>query len=234
MKKATILNLIVTLLISSSIFATDIEVRELGNFSRVAVATGINLILVPGNTNEAEIEVDNIDLEDIITKVEGRKLIIKVKGKNWGWKLGKRTRRKVNVTLTYKDINEISASSGARVTSDYALVNEEIEVSASSGSSVNLEIEGNDVEASASSGATITLSGECNTLDASVSSGSRIKGSDLEASDVEASASSGASMRIWAKESLYARASSGGTVKYKGNPEKMRKKKSSGGSVKQI
>ncbi len=237
MKKATILNVIITLLLSSSLYileAKDHEVRNLNNFSSVSVATGINLVLVQGSSNEAEIDVDNIELDEIITKVDGGKLTVKVKGNKWGSNWWKNRKRKVDVRLTYKNLEQISASSGANVTSDNTISNDDIELDASSGASINLDVDGTDIEADASSGSTISLSGECGTFDANVSSGARIKGADLEAGNVEASASSGASIRVWAKDGLNAKASSGGSIKYKGNPESLKKKKSSGGSVRQL
>ena len=85
MKKTLSIFFILIFLISNQSFASvlrDTEVRKLDDFSKVTVATGINLVLVAGSKNEAEIEVDNIDLDDIITRVSGDKLTIKIQ--NWG------------------------------------------------------------------------------------------------------------------------------------------------------
>lgn len=237
MKKATILNILLLVFLTSSVWAVgslEREVRDLDRFSSLSVATGIQLTLVKGNSHKAEIEAENIDIEEIVTKIDENRLIVKVKSNKWGMNWWKNRKRKVNVTLTYTELDKVSASSGARVVSDDIVSSSSLEFDASSGASINLEIDGGDVEADASSGSSIKLSGECESLAADVSSGANIKASDLEANRVDSSASSGGTARVWAKEGLYARASSGGSVKYKGNPESLDKKKSSGGSVKQM
>lgn len=235
MKRSTLktLSLIVfsfTLAISS--YALDSETRKLSDFSELSVATGINLELVKGNKNEAEIEAENIDLDEILTKVEGDRLVVKVKGK-WGWNGLNWRKKRINVILTYKDIEEVRVSSGAHVSSDDVLVGNDLDFNASSGASIRLEIEGNDVAADASSGANINLSGECDELDVDVSSGAGVKASRLEANYVRAGASSGATAKVWAKEKLKANASSGGSIRYDGEPE-VSKRKSSGGSIRSI
>ena len=234
MNKTTLILFVFSFFIGMSFTALgQSETRNLGNFDEVKVATGVNLTLVSGNVNKAEIEVDGIDLDEVITKIDGDRLTIKVDSKsNWGF--GKKSRRKVNVRLTYKNLEAVAASSGSRVVSDDVLANDELDFDASSGSSIQLEIRGNEVNADASSGASITLSGSTESFDVEVSSGSSVKASDLESNTVKARGSSGASVKVWAKESLKAKVSSGASVRYKGNPSNVDRDKSSGGSVTHI
>ena len=101
MKKTLSIFFILIFLISNQSFASvlrDTEVRKLDDFSKVTVATGINLVLVAGSKNEAEIEVDNIDLDDIITRVSGDKLTIKIQ--NWGIGIKKGKHNRIDITLT--------------------------------------------------------------------------------------------------------------------------------------
>ncbi|MDG2450196.1 MAG: DUF2807 domain-containing protein [Saprospiraceae bacterium] len=231
MKKVTFLNLFLFIILSSVTWAfptLETEVRNLEEFSKLSVATGINLVLVPGDKNSAEIEATNIDLDDVLTKIDGNKLIVKVKG--WNINFNKKRKVKIDVTLTYTDLKQVSASSGASLNSSHTLTNEHLDLHASSGASMELDIEGNQVEASASTGAFIKLTGECNALEAIVNTGAGIKSSGLEAATVEAKASTGSEIQVWATESLFAKANTGGEVRYKGDPD-VRKKKGTGGSV---
>ena len=233
MKKTALLLIIPAFLCMSFAYALiDSETRNLGDFDEVKVSSGIKLMLVPGNANKALIEVDEVELEDVITKIDGHKLVIKMANKKWSWKW--KSSRKVEVTLTYKELEAVSASSGSSVKSDHTLSNDELEFDASSGASIHLEISGKDVEADASSGANIKLSRTADSFDVGVSSGSSIKASDLEAVSVTARGSSGGSIRVWAKEDLKAKVSSGASVRYKGNPKDIDKDKSSGGSVSKL
>jgi hypothetical protein len=208
---------------------SDTETRKLGNFSEVSVSNGIKLYLIPGNENKAVIEVEDMELEDVVTDIQGDRLVIKVSNrKKWGWNWKS---KRIEVTLTYKNIEEIAASSGSNVSSDQPLEADELEFDTSSGASISLEIKGKKVSAESSSGSSIRLAGSTRTLDVEVSSGASIKAEDLEADEVDAEGSSGGSIRVWAKSELDADVSSGASVRYKGNPSKISKDKSSGGSV---
>lgn len=224
--------LLSTLLLTSSfLIGQDSETRSVDSFDEVSVATGIDATLVKGSKNQVEIEVDNVDLDNIITEVRGGKLVVKVEQNFWKNILGKSRNRDVDVVITYtEDLEGLSISSGARVETDGAIETRDIEISCSSGANGDIEVEASEVEISVSSGAYMAIEGETAFLDVSVSSGASFKGKGLLADDVEASASSGASASVYADKSLKAKASSGGSISYKGDPN-TDIKKSSGGSV---
>ena len=70
MKKSIVLFVFVasTALMSATLSAqSDTEVRDLDAFSEVSVSAGINLHLINGNENKAVIEVDDIDLDDVVS-----------------------------------------------------------------------------------------------------------------------------------------------------------------------
>ena len=235
MKKVSISNFLFLLLICTSSWASsyaEIEVRDLEDFTKLSVATGIDLTMSQGNENSAEITVDNIDLDQIVTKVEGNKLVVKVKG--WNLDFGKKKKVKIIVALTYKELKHVSASSGASIVGQNNLSNDVLFIAASSGSEIDLQIEADQVATKASTGSEIMLSGECNSFQGSVSTGSEIEASDLESSIAEVKANTGSEINIWVTESLFAKANTGGEVRYKGNPEEIKKKKGTGGNVRKI
>ena len=53
------------------------ETRNLDSFDEVAAKTGINVILVEGNSNKAIIETENCEPEEVITEISGDELTIK-------------------------------------------------------------------------------------------------------------------------------------------------------------
>ena len=71
-----------------------------------------------------------------------------------------------------------------------------------------------------------------NRLNIDASSAGQIDAYDLEAQKVTAEASSAGSLKINVINELVARASSGGNIRYHGNPDKFITDSSSGGSVK--
>lgn len=87
------------------------------------------------------------------------------------------------------------------------------------------------VELSASSGSEIDITGECEHLDARASSGATIEANELRCDTVDVTASSGASADVFAREALESRASSGGDVDVYGSPSSTDISDSSGGGT---
>jgi len=208
---------------------------KLDNFSSLNVSGGIKVELIHGSTHGAEVDIIKGDFDDLKIKVEGDELDISWKSKGWGWG-GNNGNRKANIKLTYTELDGIDVSAGASVFGEESISGENMEIDASSGASVKVAINVKDTEVDVSSGATSSISGKTNHLEVDVSSGASFKGSELEAQDVEVSVSSGASAKVWANKSLEAEASSGGSVKYKGDPSELDLDpgKYSGGSIKKM
>ena len=78
------------------------------------------------------------------------------------------------------------------------------------------------------------MSGKASVLNARASSGSDLNAKKLEVINCNAKASSGADITVNVKESLDAKASSGGDVKYYGNPVSVIKKDGSSGSIRKM
>jgi hypothetical protein len=78
----------------------------------------------------------------------------------------------------------------------------------------------------------VELKGKAKSLTAEASSAGQIDAYDLEAESVTAAASSAGSLKVNVTNNLVAHASSGGNIRYRGNPSKSMTDSSSGGSVK--
>ncbi len=201
------------------------EKREIGNdFSRVKVSSGIDLFIKQGSKVSLTVEADENLHDYIMTEVEGNQLKIYVDGNIWRAKA-----RKVYLTVT--DLEELKATSGSDVYSESVLKSKDLVVSTSSGADMNIEVDADNVKSSSSSGSDLKITGKSITHSTSATSGSSINAYGLESKDVTAKVSSGADIGVYAAESINARASSGGDIRYKGNPEKVNKKTSSGGGV---
>jgi len=106
-----------------------------------------------------------------------------------------------------------------------------LELSTSSGSDMELDVDAEKVSCDSSSGSDLKLSGKTNKLYAEASSGSDIKAGDLSAVSSEVKASSGADITVNTSNELVAKASSGGDIKYYGNPQKVEKSDGVSGSI---
>ena len=73
--------LIAFVLQAGCLWAQSRDTRSLEDFSRVSVGESVNLILIQGNKNEAQIETDGIETDDVETRVSGGKLTIGIRNK---------------------------------------------------------------------------------------------------------------------------------------------------------
>lgn len=232
------------ILISVLAFGQQKETRSLRSFSEVSAHEGIDVILKKGSKESARIEAENVDIEDVLTEIDGDRLKIHLDGKN-------HRNPDVTVWVTYVSLRAVSASSAADLRSDGQIVAsgdfrvdvssagdidlnvkaDELDVRASSAGDCELKVDINKLDASVSSAGGIEISGTARELDVEVSSSGDFEGYDLPVKEAEVSASSGGSAEVTVSEQLDARASSGGSIRYRGNP-RMDISTSSGGSIK--
>ena len=137
--------------------------------------------------------------------------------------------RKVYVTI--ENLTLLKASSGSNVKSESVINTNEIYIDASSGASIDIEVVAKSAVTEASSGSDVKIKGTTINHTARASSGSSINAYKLKSTNANASASSGASINIYASKNMDAKASSGGVIDYTGNPTKISKEASSGGSI---
>ena len=198
------------------------EINE--DFNEIKVSRGLDVYLTQSDDVSLKVQADE-NLHDIImTEVENNVLRIYA-DENIKYASSKK------VMVSFKDISKISSSSGSDVYSTNTITTENLEISTSSGSDMELDIDTHVTECSSSSGSDLRLSGKTDKLYADASSGSNIKAGNLKTSTCEARASSGADITVNTAKELYAKASSGGDIKYYGNPDKVSKKDGVSGSI---
>jgi len=205
------------------------QTRQLSGFHGISVSSGIDLSLTQKNVEEVFVEANSDDLDKIITKVEDGILKIYIKDKSWfGLNWNKEPRK---VYVSFKNLDKLDASAGSDVNSSSVLKLDKLDVEVSSGSDVRLELDARQLRVNASSGSDVSLNGKAQVADFSASSGSDITAGDLETIKCSANVSSGSDISINVTEELKADASSGGGIKYSGNPKVKNIRKSSGGDV---
>jgi hypothetical protein len=219
---------IITFLIASgtSIWAQESQTRNVGSFRGVKVAEGVDVYLKKGDKESLRVEATGIELENVITELSGTYLKIHMKSGNF------RGNVDVKVYVTYVKIEKLSASSAGNIFSEEAIKTAQLEATASSAGSIEVMVETESVTASASSAGQVELKGKAKSLTAEASSAGQIDAYDLEAESVTAAASSAGSLKVNVTNNLVAHASSGGNIRYRGNPSKSMTDSSSGGSVK--
>ncbi|PZR12598.1 MAG: DUF2807 domain-containing protein [Flavobacterium psychrophilum] len=207
-----------------SIVKKDIAVT--GNFNSIAVDRDLEVLLLQGNTPSVSVETDQNLQQHIKVEVKGNELVITADAN-----LDTDTKR---ITVVMPNIESLTASSSATISSNGILKGESISLSGSSGSNIHVTVETNKLESEASSGAHIEIQGKTKDLDTNTSSGSNINAKSLKAENAKADASSGSNIIVNATNSLSAEASSGAKINYVTTPAKLKQNASSGGNVSQL
>jgi len=198
-------------------------------FSELKTSSGLDVYLEEGASTKVIVEADSNLQSVITTRIEGDRLII---GTEDGQNIGRSKAKKVYVT--YTALNKIKASSGSDVSFKNILKSEDLELDASSGAHVEVEVFSKSLYAEASSGADIRVSGKASNLNADASSGADIDAKDLYVATCTAEASSGADVTVNVKDALEASASSGGDINYYGSPAAVTNNSSRSGDLEKM
>lgn len=205
-------------------FGQDKETRSVGSFRGIKAQEAIDVYLKKGSKEEVKIEATGVATSEVLTELSGDYLKIHMKD-------GRYRNKTVKVYVTYVQLNKVSVSSAATVYHEGVLKSDKLELNASSAGNMELQIEVNSLEAEASSAAEIEITGTSKNAYLEASSAGEIDAFDLNSDAVTADAASAGDIKVSVKTELNADASSGGSIRYRGNPDKSNTHASSGGSV---
>lgn len=208
--------------------AQQTETRNVGSFKGIKVSEGIDVYLKKGDKEALRIEATGTTTGEVITEVSGDYLKIHMQE----MQEGRYRDRTVKVYVTYVNIDKLSASSASNIFAEGVIKAKQLSLSASSAATIDIQIDVEDLEAGASSAADIEVRGKARNVEINASSAAEVDAYDLEAEVVEVEVSSAGSAKINATKEIDAQASSGGSIRYRGNPERSNTNSSSGGSVK--
>jgi hypothetical protein len=201
------------------------EKRGTGEFNGVDIGGGFTAEVRIGSATEVVVEADDNVISRIKTNVENGILHVYTRG------LNNTTNVHLKVYITTPELTTVKGSAAANVeVRNQIQSGGKVKFAASSGATVQAEVDAPEVEADASSAGTLQLTGHTRMYDASASSGAGIKSWNLMSEDTKVSASSGANASVHASIKLRATASSGGNVSYHGAAN-VEINESSGGDV---
>ena len=200
------------------------EVRQVRDFDQIKVSRGMNAYITQGSPAKVVVIADNNLHETIETKVENGVLKIFV-NENIRWAKEKK------VIVTVEKLTGVETSSGSNAWSQSSIMSENLELKATAGSNLTMEINAKYLSAQCSSGANIKLSGLAKEAKLKTSSGANLKAEDLKAEQCEMRASSGGNVSSSVTGKLDADASSGGNIVYYGEPTSIEINTSSGGNI---
>lgn len=222
---------------SVSLFAQDktiindknAEPRSVKNFHAIKVSNGIDLYLSYGDEAAAVSASETKYRDRIKTEVENGVLKIWYDA-DFSNKIMFTNHKNLKAYVSYKNLDMLTASSGADVFVDGSIKGNSLSLHLSSGSDFKGSVDVAELTVDQSSGSDIKISGRANTTSIEASSGSDFNGYDLVSDVCNAKGSSGSDIKITVSKQLNAHASSGSDIHYKGNAA-VNETRSSGGSV---
>jgi len=218
----------VSLLISTASFSQKntnrhSQVRKVGSFDKVKATKGINVTLIEGSKEEVQVDIVNGSLNDVVTQLKNKQLTVKMKTKIY-------KDVAVQVYVTYVNLRAVDVGSGATVDAENTIITDKLILEGGTDSKIKLNIDANAIEADVSAGR-MELSGKVKSQLLKANTGGKYLAYDLHSEETIAKANTGGKVEITVTNKLKATAANGGSISYKGNPEKVEKKISMGGKV---
>jgi hypothetical protein len=217
-------------LITTIAISQEKEKRAVGDFSQVAVSSGIDLYLTQAADEQLEVVCRKEMLHKLITEVEGNTLKVYIKG-NGGWNWGNEAVPKVYVS--FKQLESLEASGGSDVYGQNMVEQTVMKINTSGGSDVYIEVKTEDLTLTTSGGSDIKIKGTTDKLTASSSGGSDINARDLKAQMVKVTSSGGSDAIVYAEKEIIANASGGSDIVFYGNPQQKQLNESGAGDISQ-
>lgn len=203
---------------------TQKEIRKVSGFDAIEVGDGIDVYLSMGTSEQVEVETAGDLLEHLVTEVNGGILRIYF-DRSFTWN------KAAKVYVEAININKINTSGGSDLTGENVLETRDLELKASGGSDIKLEVKTKNLEAGISGGSDILLSGYTEFLQANTSGGSDLKAFELIAQRADLHASGGSDIKVFVEDELDAHASGGADIIYKGNPHAINSESSSSADI---
>jgi len=226
--------LVTTSLAQKTINDANAEKRTVGSFHVIDVATGIELTLTKGTTEEVAVSASEKEFRDkIVTEVVNG--ILKIHYETKTGAINRRNESKnLKAYVSYKTLDLLHVTTGADVTIEGTLEAQKLELKANAGGLVKGEINIGSLKVDQNTGSKITLSGKVNDLEADGATGSKFMGENLATNTCSVEMSTGAGIYISVEKELNVKANTGGYIKYKGNAGVREVKTNTGGTVSKI
>jgi hypothetical protein len=173
------------------------------------------------------VEVSSDDVDDILTEVQGGTLSIRRK-RSWGFfDWGDHG----SAVVTLPKLVALTASGGSDVRAEGTFSGDALEIVASGGSDMALDVAVATLEVVTSGGSDLRLSGTARSAHVQSSGGSDLDASRLTVDDADVQSSGGSDLSIMVRERIVGNASGGSDIRYSGEPRVVNVNSSGGGDV---
>jgi len=199
------------------------QTKDVAAFTSLKVFDKIPVELVSSTSYKAELSGTKANEVELVSS--GNELKVKMKAT----KLLQGD--DVKVILYYKDINQIQASQGARITSNDPVKFTKLEVTSNEGSQIDLNIDADVLEGKVNTGGILKLSGDVESQTVVVNTGGQYDGQNLKTEITKITTNAGGNASVYASKSVDSTTRAGGVIDVYGKPQMKNEKKVVGGKI---
>jgi hypothetical protein len=186
--------------------------RELGDFSKLRVTGALEVVLIQGALNKAEIEgVKPEDIDKVKTEVVNGQLTIFTKGK---FKMS----NNFLVKLTFQHLNEIELSGASDISTSHVVREKDLLIKGGGAIESDLNIEVTNLTIDLSGASDIKLRGLAENFNISSSGASDVKAASFIANNIVIDISGASDIKVNAVESIRGEAKGASSVSVTGSP----------------
>lgn len=204
------------------------ETRTTSDYDAIKISGSFDVDLVAGQEGKIILKGEENLLSAIKVEVEDNVLKVYIeRNSNIRPSIGK----KIQVTIPFDKISEVNLSGSGNIQSKNVIKNDKFLAKLSGSGNFNLAVDSNNLELNLSGSGNVRLKGNANNFTTKLSGSGDIDTTELQSKIVDVNVSGSGNSKINCKESLTARVSGSGNIKYTGNPEKRDVKVSGSGNI---
>lgn len=204
------------------------ETRTTSDYDAIKVSGSFDVDLVSGKEGKIIVKGEENLLPSIKVVVEDNTLKVYVeKNTNIRPSAGK----KIQITIPFEKISEVSLAGSGDIQSKDTIKNDKFLAKLSGSGNFDLAVDSNNLELNLSGSGNVQLKGNTNNFTTKLSGSGDINAANLKSKNVDVNVSGSGNSRVNCNESLTARVSGSGDIKYTGNPEKRDVKVSGSGKI---
>lgn len=208
----------------------NVEARsyEIDMFDSIELGGSFSVVLTEGEEESLTIETDQNLFEYLNVKSENNVLDI-----SSDRDIVLRP-TKLEVHITYTSLEKVSVSGACKLMAETTIRSESFTLNISGAGAGELDIVAETLTTDISGAASLTITGRATNHKASLSGASSLKAEELVTESTDISLSGAGSATVYAAESINAKLSGVGSIKYAGNPEKKQTNVSGIGKISSI
>jgi hypothetical protein len=235
MKKISFLFILFFILIGKISWAQRTDSLALAPFEEVEITGCFETEMIQGNQERIVLEINDrqVRREDIRIKVSGGKLKVAMRMEGL-FRNGDCDRAKASLKIYYKNFKSVETGVGASVLVFGTIKANDLDIDVHTGSRLKINVEAKIAEISVNTGADLQISGQVEEQETSVNTGANLYAYELDCKAVYIRANTGAVAKVRVSEYIEASAGTGGSISYRGNPQRQDIRTVLGGDVVQV